>query len=189
MTVYVTAIRPSTARRHDEITGIRWRDSSNSTSNKMTISQTIAWLRKGNQLIVAGDSKAAEVRVVDADPPYIRTVADGLYTDSLLGPTAVLAVHPRRQKEIAFPNQRATRQHNRPSRVRSRGQSPARRLAPRPEARPIIRTAVTLNRGVAKSKTTGRSRSARVISTRTTAIRTTEGLAARTVIGKRSRRS
>lgn len=84
MTVYVTAIRPSTARHHSEITEIRWLDASNSTSNTMNVPTTIDWLLKGHRLIVAGADSFAEVEVVDASPPYIRTVADDTVTDNLL---------------------------------------------------------------------------------------------------------
>jgi hypothetical protein len=45
MTVYVTAISPSSVQRHEHIAGIRWLDSSNSTSNTMTASQAIEWLQ------------------------------------------------------------------------------------------------------------------------------------------------
>ncbi|MGD0447482.1 MAG: DUF3892 domain-containing protein [Candidatus Dormibacteria bacterium] len=84
MTVYVTAISPSTARQHEHIGEIRWLDSSHSTSNTMSMARSIAWLREGNKLFVAGDKGPAEVRVVDATPPHLRTVADGNYTDNLL---------------------------------------------------------------------------------------------------------
>ena len=84
MTVYVTAISPASARQHEHIADVRWLDSGNSTSKTMTKAQAVDWLRQGNKLYVAGDTGAAEVRVVDANPPYIRTVADNTYTDNLL---------------------------------------------------------------------------------------------------------
>jgi hypothetical protein len=85
MTVYVTAISPSSARQHEHITGIRWLDTSNSTSKAMTSAACIDWLRKsGNKMVVAGDKGPADVRVVEGSPPYLRTVADGNYTDNLL---------------------------------------------------------------------------------------------------------
>lgn len=84
MTVYVTAITPSSASRHEHIAGVRWLDSTNSTSKTMSTAQTVEWLQGGNRMYVAGDNGAAEVRVVEANPPYIRTVADNSYTDNLL---------------------------------------------------------------------------------------------------------
>ena len=50
----------------------------------MSTDECIAWLRKGNHMLVAGDTGPADVRVVEATPPYLRTVADGNYTDNLL---------------------------------------------------------------------------------------------------------
>lgn len=84
MTVYVTAISPQTAGQHEHIAAIRWLDSSKSTSNTMPTATAVDWLRKGNKLYVAGDSGPVDVRVVDANPPYLRTVADNSYTDNLL---------------------------------------------------------------------------------------------------------
>lgn len=84
MTVYVTAISPSTARQHEHIQEIRWLDSANSTSKTMSTRNTIEWLSKGNKMYVAGETGPAEVRVVNANPPYLRTVADNSYTDNLL---------------------------------------------------------------------------------------------------------
>jgi hypothetical protein len=84
MTVYVTAVTSSSARQHEHISGIRWLDTGNSTSKTMSTDECIAWLRKGNHMLVAGDTGPADVRVVEATPPYLRTVADGNYTDNLL---------------------------------------------------------------------------------------------------------
>ncbi len=84
MTVYVTAISPQTAKQHEHIAEIRWLDSTKSTSSTMSTSSAVEWLRKGNKLYVAGASGPVDVRVVDANPPYLRTVADNSYTDNLL---------------------------------------------------------------------------------------------------------
>lgn len=84
MTVYVTAISPQTVQDHTRITRIRWLDASVSTSNLMSVEQTIDYLRSGNTLVVAGADRYALVQVVEADTPYIRTVADGAWTDNLL---------------------------------------------------------------------------------------------------------
>jgi hypothetical protein len=84
MTVYVTAITPTSAQQHAHITGIRWLDAGNSTSKTMTTSLGVDWLNRGNKLWVAGETGAVEVKVVNANPPYLRTVADNSYTDNLL---------------------------------------------------------------------------------------------------------
>ena len=84
VTVYVTAINPASASQHQHIGGVRWLDSGNSTSKTMTTAQAVDWIRTGNKLVVAGDTGAVEVQVVEATPPYLRTVANATYTDNLL---------------------------------------------------------------------------------------------------------
>ena len=84
MTVYITAITPRTAGQHEHISGVRWVDSGNSTSKTMTRQQAVEWVREGNRLVVAGHDGPVEVRVVEANPPYLRTVANGSYSDNLL---------------------------------------------------------------------------------------------------------
>jgi hypothetical protein len=84
VTVYVTAIRPASTRTHEGITEIRWLDSRNSTSKTMSVPAAIAWLRKGNTLRVAGTDRYSDVQIVEASPPYLRTVADDTDSDNLL---------------------------------------------------------------------------------------------------------
>jgi hypothetical protein len=50
----------------------------------MTTAHAVDWLQKGSKLVVAGDTAAVEVRVVNASPPYLRTAEDGNYTDNLV---------------------------------------------------------------------------------------------------------
>jgi hypothetical protein len=84
VTVYVTAITPASTQQHAHIAGIRWLDAGNSTSKTMSTAEAIDWLRRGNRLLVAGETGAIDVRIVEATPPYLRTVADGTDTDNLL---------------------------------------------------------------------------------------------------------
>jgi hypothetical protein len=84
MTVYVTAISPGTAKEFKHIVSIRWLNSSDSTSDTMSIASTVAWMKKGNALVVAGKGGPTTVEVVNEDPPYIRTVANNTPTDNLL---------------------------------------------------------------------------------------------------------
>jgi Protein of unknown function (DUF3892) len=84
MTVYVTAITPASAQQHPHIGGVRWLDSDKSISKTMSTAEAVDWLQKGHKLYVAGETGAVEVRIVDANPPYLRTVANGSYTDNLL---------------------------------------------------------------------------------------------------------
>lgn len=83
--VFVTAVHLAGGAGHEHIAGVRWLDCSSSSSKTMGTEQAIAWLKAGNQLWVADQDKPAEVRVVNAAPPHLRTVANGQYTDNLLG--------------------------------------------------------------------------------------------------------
>lgn len=84
MTVYTTAISPANAGTHQAIATIRWLDSANSTSSTMSKADAVAWIRRGNRMWVAAEDGPVEVLVVDANPPYLRTVRDNTYTDNLL---------------------------------------------------------------------------------------------------------
>ena len=85
MTVYITAIGPSTASAHEHIARIRWLSSNDSKSNTIGIADAVAWAQNpGNKFIVASDTGPVEVQVVQANPPYLRTVANGKYSDNLL---------------------------------------------------------------------------------------------------------
>lgn len=82
--VFVTAIHLAGGTGHEHIAGIRWLNCSDSKSATMTTAQAVKWLNDGNGLWVADKDTPAEVRVANANPPYLRTVANGQYTDNLL---------------------------------------------------------------------------------------------------------
>lgn len=82
--VYITHIRLSGGTSHEHITDVRWQDTGNNTSGQMTKEQAVGWLRQGNRAFVTDGVRTVEVGVVDANPPYIRTHADGKWTDNLL---------------------------------------------------------------------------------------------------------
>jgi Protein of unknown function (DUF3892) len=84
MTVYVTAIRLAGGNLHEHITDARWLDSGNSTSDTMPIGTWVDWLNKGNRAFVADSEGPVEVKVVAAQPAYIRTVKDNRWADNLL---------------------------------------------------------------------------------------------------------
>jgi hypothetical protein len=84
MTVYLTAVSPLSAGSHEAITYVQWLDSSDSTSNTMSKAQAVDWIEAGNSLVVAGPDGPVAVRVVDGDPPYLRTLEDDTYSDNLL---------------------------------------------------------------------------------------------------------
>lgn len=85
MTVYITAIGPATSTAHEHIARVRWLSSTDSKSNTMPMADAVAWAgRDGNKFVVASDTGPVEVQVVKASPPYLRTVANGKWSDNLL---------------------------------------------------------------------------------------------------------
>ena len=83
--VYIIAIRMSqNGHLHEHITDVKWQDTGNGKSNSCSRSDMIDWLRAGNHAYVTDGNKTVEVGVVDATPPYLRTHADGVWTDNLL---------------------------------------------------------------------------------------------------------
>ncbi len=83
--VYITHVRLSASgSRAEHITDVKWKDTSSHTSDSMTTSRAVTWLKQGNHAYVSDGVKQVEVGVVEGNPPYLRTHADGRYTDNLL---------------------------------------------------------------------------------------------------------
>ena len=83
--VFITHIRMSNGGHlHEHITDVRWRDSSNGQTGECTTAFMVDWLRKGHRAYVSDGIRSVEVGVVNANPPYLRTHADGVPTDNLL---------------------------------------------------------------------------------------------------------
>ena len=82
--VYITHIRTSHGNQHEYITDVKWRDSSTGNTNQMTRQMAVGWLQAGNRAYVTDGSQTVEVGVVNANPPYLRTHADGKWSDNLL---------------------------------------------------------------------------------------------------------
>ncbi len=49
-----------------------------------TVAEMVAHIRAGNRVYVTDRQSAVEVTVVAGPPPFLRTVANGRYTDNLL---------------------------------------------------------------------------------------------------------
>ncbi|HYO69307.1 MAG TPA: DUF3892 domain-containing protein [Archangium sp.] len=84
--VYITAIRiPSDNNMHEHITAVRWRDPQSGETGECSREQMIHWIANQN-----GDARVqspygdVKVDVVRTTPPYLRTIANGRYTDNLL---------------------------------------------------------------------------------------------------------
>ena len=83
--VYVTAIHQAGGSGHEHITSVQWRDPATSNTGENTKSEMVDWIKnKNGDARVTDGTNTVQVGVVDASPPYIRTYADGKWTDNLL---------------------------------------------------------------------------------------------------------
>lgn len=85
--IYITHIRMSApnARGYDRIIALKWRNPSDGATGQNTVQQIVDWIRNQKGVAkVADGRRTADVVVVDGQPPFLRTVADGAYSDNLL---------------------------------------------------------------------------------------------------------
>jgi hypothetical protein len=83
--VYITEVHMTGGGAHVHIASVRWRDPADNGTGESTRTEMVEWIKNKN-----GDARVrtggleVPVGVVDADPPYIRTYADGVWADNLL---------------------------------------------------------------------------------------------------------
>ena len=83
--LFITHIRMSQGgHRHEHITEVKWFNNENNQTGVSTRGQVVDWLNLGNHAYVTDGQHTVEVRVVNANPPYLQTYADGIWTDNLL---------------------------------------------------------------------------------------------------------
>jgi len=83
--VYVTAIHQEDGSSHEHITSVKWRNPSTGDTGQNTKAEMVDWIKnKSGDARVTDGTNTVQVGVVDASPPYIRTYADGKWTDNLL---------------------------------------------------------------------------------------------------------
>jgi hypothetical protein len=82
--VFVTAIHLVGGARSEHITSVRWRDPSDNSTGQSTREQMVQWINGGGEARVTDGQRQVKVGVVKTIPPYIRTHADGVWTDNLL---------------------------------------------------------------------------------------------------------
>jgi Protein of unknown function (DUF3892) len=84
--IEITAVRLEGGSAHEHIAEVLWEGAS--SSGRASIQALVDWLRAGteNQAGVVNETGRAPVRVVTAinAPAYVRTHADGTWTDDLL---------------------------------------------------------------------------------------------------------
>jgi hypothetical protein len=85
--VYITHIRlSSSGHRHEHITEVQWRNPSSGATGQSTKTTMVDWIQNKSGDARVRDKRGHDTRVgvVKANPPYIRTYADGVWTDNLL---------------------------------------------------------------------------------------------------------
>jgi hypothetical protein len=84
---YITAVHmPNGGAGHEHIEFVQWQNPGTLATGQSGREAIVAWINAGGDLRVR-DPAGNDVRiaVVNADPPYIRAHAAGVWTDSLLG--------------------------------------------------------------------------------------------------------
>jgi hypothetical protein len=83
--VYIVAVHLTGGTRHEHIAAVRWKNPATNASGENTREQMVTWIRdeKGDARVTDGRTEVS-VGVVDANPPHIRTYADGKWSDNLL---------------------------------------------------------------------------------------------------------
>lgn len=69
---------------HEHILSVHWVNPTTSERGVTTKEAMVAFLRGGGQATVSDGTRTVNVEVRDAQPPYIQTRADGVWTDNLL---------------------------------------------------------------------------------------------------------
>jgi hypothetical protein len=82
--IYIYEVHMSGGEGHEHIESVRWRNPHTGDSGDSLRSQMVWWINEGGKAYVTDGTNTVRVGVVDADPPYIRTYADDVWTDNLL---------------------------------------------------------------------------------------------------------
>jgi hypothetical protein len=69
---------------HEHIQEVRWRNPEDGKTGHSSRSVMVEWVRRGGTARVENGGRRAYIGVVEATPPYIRTYADGVWSDNLL---------------------------------------------------------------------------------------------------------
>jgi hypothetical protein len=84
--IYITAVHMPSGPGHEHVEFIRWQNSATLETGQSTREAVVAWINAGGDLRLRDDAGTeSRVGVVEADPPYVRAYAGGVWTDSLVG--------------------------------------------------------------------------------------------------------
>ncbi|HST32503.1 MAG TPA: DUF3892 domain-containing protein [Solirubrobacteraceae bacterium] len=86
--IQITAIRLQGSSDHEHIVSVKWRNLQTGVTGESTRQAVVSWLDESNanQAVVANAASWVYVRVVrpEGRPAYLRTHADGKWSDNLL---------------------------------------------------------------------------------------------------------
>ena len=86
--IEITAIKLAGGKKEDHISSLRWRNTQTGATGQSTRQAIVEWLEesKANQAVVASNGAWVYVGVCRPDnaPKYLRTHADGKWTNNLL---------------------------------------------------------------------------------------------------------
>jgi hypothetical protein len=82
--IQITHVRLTYGQQHEYIAAVRWTHPSTREVGEATRAAMVDYINGGSKAYVTDGRNTAYVGVVDAVPPYIRTYADGKWTDNLL---------------------------------------------------------------------------------------------------------
>jgi len=83
--IYIHAVHMSGGTQHEHIASVRWKNPDTGKSGQSSRAEMVKWINAGNAAYACGGGgHMARVKVVNANPPYIRTHADGIWSDNLL---------------------------------------------------------------------------------------------------------
>jgi hypothetical protein len=82
--IAVTAIHLEGSAQHQHIASVKWRNPETGATGQSTREEMVRWISAGNLAYVDDGVRRVQVRVVNAVPAYIRTWADGVWSDNLL---------------------------------------------------------------------------------------------------------
>jgi hypothetical protein len=82
--VRVTSCHLVGGELHEHIQSVKWINPSDSKAGQTSRAGMVEFIEKGNRAVVGEGSQQVEVGVVNATPKYIRTHADGEWTNNLL---------------------------------------------------------------------------------------------------------
>lgn len=82
--VYITHVHMAGGDGHEYIESVGWRDPADGNEAVSTKPAMVEWINAGGIARVSDGAHEVEVGVVDGSPPYLRTHADGRWTNNLL---------------------------------------------------------------------------------------------------------